>query len=312
MPKSEIIFIFRLFFIRFLNRLRGAAMLNEELLKKIRYIELNVKKKVDSYFQGSYHTLFKGHGLEFQEVREYTENDDARLIDWNVTARTGKPFVKLYQEERELTVMVLADISGSSIYGQNDGIRDAMTTIAAALTFSAIKNSDKVGLLLFSDKIEEYIPPRKGKNHLLTVIRSLLTAEPAGRGTDPDAAFKFLNKVMKRKALVFFLSDMLFDKMPESVKPALLKHEIISVGLIDEMLFSPFVDGALRTLDPENGIVETLDFSQASSIGIDRFIAEKKDSLDRLGISSMWIRNRENYMDDLVNEFRKLNRTKKR
>ena len=312
MPKFEIIFIFRLFFIRFLDRLRGFAMLNEELLKKIRYIELNVKKKVDSYFQGSYHTLFKGHGLEFQEVREYTENDDARLIDWNVTARTGKPFVKLYQEERELTVMVLADISGSSIYGQNSGIRDAMTTIAAALTFSAIKNSDKVGLLLFSDKIEEYIPPRKGKNHLLTVIRSLLTAEPAGRGTDPDAAFKFLNKVMKRKALVFFLSDMLFDKMPESVKPALLKHEIVSVGLIDEMLFSPFVDGALRTVDPESGETAVLDFSQASRIGIERFIAEKKDSLDRLGISSMWIRNRENYMDDLVNEFRKLNRIKKR
>ncbi len=112
-------------------------MLNEELLRKIRYIELNVKKKVDSYFQGSYQTLFKGHGLEFQEVREYTENDDARLIDWNVTARTGKPFVKLYQEERELTVLIVADISGSSIYGQNEGIRDAMTTIVAALTFSA-------------------------------------------------------------------------------------------------------------------------------------------------------------------------------
>ena len=292
--------------------MRGFAMLNEELLKKIRYIELNVKKKVDSYFQGSYQTLFKGHGLEFQEVREYTENDDARLIDWNVTVRMGKPFVKLYQEERELTVLIIADISGSSIYGQNEGIRDAMTTIAAALTFSAIKNSDKVGLLLFSDKVEEYIPPRKGKNHLLTVIRSLLTAEPTGRGTDPDAAFTFLNKMMKRKALVFFLSDMLFDKMPESVKPALLKHEIVSVGVIDEMLFLPFVDGALRTFDPESGIAETLDFSQASRIKEERFIAEKKAEFDRLGINSMWIRNRENYMDDLESEFKKLNRIKKR
>jgi uncharacterized protein (DUF58 family) len=185
-----------------------------------------------------------------------------------------------------------------------------MTTIAAALTFSAIKNSDKVGLLLFSDKVEEYIPPRKGKNHLLTAIRSLLTAEPTGRGTDPNTAIKFRNKVMKRKALVFFLSDMLFDKMPESVKPALLKHEIISVGLIDEMLFKPFADGALRTFDPESGAVETLDFSQASRIGEERFIAEKKEIFDRLGINSMWIRNRESYMDDLVSEFKKLSMKK--
>lgn len=301
-----------LFFGCFLLRMRGFAMLNEELLKKIRYIELNVKKKVDSYFQGSYQTLFKGHGLEFQEVREYTENDDARLIDWNVTARTGKPFVKLYKEERELTVLVVADISGSSIYGQRSGIRDAMTTIAAALTFSAIKNSDKVGLLLFSDKVEEYIPPRKGKNHLLTVIRSLLTAEPTGRGTDPDAAFAFLNKMMKRKALVFFLSDMLFDKLPDSIKTTASKHEIVSVGLVDDMLFSPFTDGALRTVDPENGETALLDFTNAARIGEERFIAEKKSGFDRLGISSMWIRNRENYMDDLVNEFQKLNRIRKR
>ncbi len=287
-------------------------MLDEELLKKIRYIELNVKKKVDSYFQGSYHTLFKGHGLEFQEVREYTENDDARLIDWNVTARTGKPFVKLYQEERELTVMITADISKSSIYGRNSGIRDAMATIAAALAFSAIKNSDKVGLLLFSHKVEEYIPPRKGQNHLLTVIRSLLTAEPTGHGTNPDAAFKFLNKVMKRKALVFFLSDMLFDKIPDSVKTTLSKHEIVSIGLVDEIMFQPFIDGALRTVDPESGENSVLDFSQQSRIGIESFISEKKAAFDRLGVSSMWIRNREQYMDDLANEFSKLNRIKKR
>ena len=287
-------------------------MLDEELLKKIRYIELNVKKKVDSYFQGSYHTLFKGHGLEFQEVREYTENDDARLIDWNVTARTGKPFVKLYQEERELTVMITADISKSSIYGRNSGIRDAMATIAAALAFSAIKNSDKVGLLLFSDKVEEYIPPRKGRNHLLTVIRSLLTAEPTGHGTNPDAAFKFLNKVMKRKALVFFLSDMLFDKIPDSVKTTLSKHEIVSIGLVDEIMFQPFVDGAIRTVDPESGENSILDFSQQSRIGIDGFISEKKAAFDRLGVSSMWIRNREQYMDDLANEFSKLNRIRKK
>lgn len=287
-------------------------MLNEELLKKIRYIELNVKKKVDSCFQGSYHSLFKGQGLEFQEVREYTENDDARLIDWNVTARMNKPFVKVYQEERELTVLIAADISGSSIYGQNSGIRDALATVAAALTFSAIKNSDKVGLLLFSDKVEEYIPPRKGRNHLLTVIRSLLTAEPTGHGTDPDAAFRFINKMIKKKALIFFLSDMLFPKMPESLGTTASKHEIISVGITDDMLFSPFVDGAVRTFDPESGESGILDFSTPAAFGSDRFITEKKERFDRLGIPSMWIRNKENFMDDLVNEFRKLSRIKKR
>ncbi|MGI6393434.1 MAG: DUF58 domain-containing protein [bacterium] len=156
-------------------------MLTEELLKKVRYIELNVKKKVDDYLQGAYHTLFKGQGLEFQEVREYTENDDARLIDWNVTARTGKPFIKVFREERELTVIIVADVSGSTLYGQSYGLREVMATVAAAISFSAIKNSDKVGLLLFSDSIEEYIPPRRGRNHLLTVIRALLAAKPSGK-----------------------------------------------------------------------------------------------------------------------------------
>lgn len=287
-------------------------MLNEELLKKIRYIELNVRKKVDNYLQGSYHTLFKGQGLEFQEVREYTDSDDARLIDWNVTARMGKPFVKLYREERELTVMIIADISGSTLYGRSYGIREVMATIAAAISFSAIKNSDKVGLLLFSDRIEEYIPPRRGKNHLLTVIRALLTTKPTGKGTNSDVAFKFLNKVMKRKTLAFFLSDMFFESFPESLSVTASKHEIIPVGVIDEMLFNPFVKGAVKTFDPETGKSELLDFSTIGNSKYIRFIEEKNDSFKRIGLRPMWIKNHENFMDDLVNEFRKLSKVRKK
>lgn len=287
-------------------------MLKEELLKKIRYIELNVKKKVNNYLQGSYHTLFKGQGLEFQEVREYTEGDDARLIDWNVTARSGKPFVKIFREERELTVMIAADISGSTLYGKSYGIREVMATIAAAISFSAIKNSDKVGLLLFSDRIEEYIPPRRGRNHLLTVIRALLTVEPVGKKTDPDVPFKFLNKVMKRKTLTFFLSDMLFDNIPESLNITASKHEIIPVGVIDESFFHPLIKGAVRTIDPETGEHSILDLNINGELSIEQFTAEKNKRFKRAGLRPLWIMNRENFMDDLVNEFKKLSSTRKK
>ncbi|HNW15691.1 MAG TPA: DUF58 domain-containing protein [bacterium] len=287
-------------------------MLNEELFKKIRYIELNVKKKVDNYLQGSYHTLFKGQGLEFQEVREYTENDDARLIDWNVTARTGKPFVKVFREERELTVMIAADISGSTLYGKSSGLREVMATIAAAISFSAIKNSDKVGLLLFSDRIEEYIPPRRGRNHLLTVIRALLTATPKGRKTDPEVPFKFLNKVMKRKTLTFFLSDMMFDKLPESLNITASKHEIVPVGVIDETIFTPLVQGAVKVLDPETGETSILDLSIPGLNDMTKFIAAHEAGFKRKGIRPVWIMNRENFMDELVNEFKKLSSVRKK
>jgi uncharacterized protein (DUF58 family) len=287
-------------------------MLNEELLKKIRYIELNVKKKVDNYLQGSYHTLFKGQGLEFQEVREYTESDDARLIDWNVTARTGKPFVKVFREERELTVMIAADVSGSTVYGKSSSIREVMATIAAAISFSAIKNSDKVGLLLFSDRIEEYIPPRRGRNHLLTVIRALLTVEPEGKKTDPEIPFRFLNKAMKRKTLIFFLTDMLFDNIPESLIVAASKHEITPVGVIDGSIFDPLVKGAVKTVDPETGESLMLDLGSAGDLKLEQFISEKENRFKRIGLRPLWIMNRENFMDDLVNEFKKLSSARKK
>lgn len=287
-------------------------MLNKELLKKIRLIELNVRKKVDNYLQGSYHTLFKGQGLEFQEVREYTESDDARMIDWNVTARMNRPFVKLFREERELTVMVVADISGSTVFGMSYSVQEVMATIAAALTFSAIKNNDKVGLLLFSDRMEEYIPPRRGKNHLLTVIRALMTAKPVGNKTDIDVPFRFLNKVMKRKTLIFFLSDMFFRSFPDSFRIAASKHEMVPVGVVNDLSYDSVIEGAVNVMDPETGKRELLDFSRKDGSKFKKFVLEKEDSFKRLGLRPLWIRNRDNFMDDLVNGFRKMSRVRKR
>jgi len=287
-------------------------MLNEELLKKIKLIELNVRKKVDNYLQGSYHTLFKGQGLEFQEVREYTDSDDARMIDWNVTARMNKPFIKLFREERELTVMVVADISGSTLFGMSYSVQEVMATIAAALTFSAIKNNDKVGLLLFSDRVEEYIPPRRGKNHLLTVIRALMTAKPVGNKTDTDVPFRFLNKVMKRKTLTFFLSDMFFGELPDSFRVAASKHEIVPVGVVNDASYGSMIKGAVNVMDPETGRRELLDFSRKDGAKFEKFVSEKEDSFKRLGLRPLWIRNQDNFMDDLVNGFRKMSRVRKR
>jgi len=287
------------------------TMIQEEVLKKIRYIELKAKKKVDSYLQGAYHTLFKGQGLEFQEVREYTEGDDARLIDWNVTARMGKPFVKLFHEERELTVIIMVDISGSTRYGRSYSGREVMATISAALAFSAIKNSDKVGLLLFSDHIEEYIPPRRGRNHLLTVIRTLLTKKPEKSGTNPEEVFSYLNKAIKKKALIFFLSDMFFDSIPQSLKSTQRRHEVVPIGIFDKSQFASDKSGFIRVKDPESGKMEILDFSNSGEYFWNKFKDEKEQELKRMKLEPIWIENREEFINDLIIGFRKMEKRRR-
>ncbi len=286
-------------------------MIQEELLKKIRHIELKVKSKVDSYLQGAYHTLFKGHGLEFQEVREYTESDDSRRIDWNVTARMGKPFVKLYREERELTVILVADISGSTTFGRAYSAREVLATLSAAIAFSAIRNNDKVGLLLFSDRIEEFIPPRRGRNHLLTVIRSLLTATPHGKRTVPEAAFSFLNKVQKKKALVFFLSDMLFEHPGPSLAISRRRHEIIPVATWDRSSYAPFGKGDVRVMDPETGEVRIVPIDSSTEGRWDRFTHRTEEVFRRLKMKPIWVENREDFINDLILGFRKMERTRR-
>jgi len=184
--------------------------------------------------------------------------------------------------------------------------------LCAVLAFSAIKNNDKVGLLLFSDRVEEYIPPRRGKNHLLTVIRALMTAKPVGNKTDTDVPFRFLNKVMKRKTLTFFLSDMFFGEFPDSLRVAASKHEIVPVGVMNDQSYGTMIKGAVNVVDPESGKKQLLDFSRQDDRKFSEFVEEKEDSFKRLGLRPIWIRNRENFMDDLVNGFRKMSRVKKR
>ncbi len=275
-------------------------MFQEEILKKIRKIELKAKKQVDSSLQGIYHSLFKGQGLEFQEVREYTEGDDARLIDWNVTARMNKPFIKKFQEERELTVILLVDISGSTMYGSELSIQETIASVSATLAFSAIKNNDKVGLLLFSGTTEEFIPPRRGRNHLLTVIRRMLTAESEGKKTSPDEAFKYLNQIMKKKALVFFISDMFFDNFPDHLKHTRRRHEVVPVAIYDKTQFSPFGRGFLRTVDPETGKRIVIDMSSGSNSFEDSFKKDIDSKFARLKMPVIWIENKEDFIGDLT------------
>lgn len=206
----------------------------KEILKKIRRIELRTRRLVDSSFAGAYHSVFKGRGMNFEEVREYTPGDDIRSIDWNVTARMNVPYVKKFTEEREMTVMLLVDVSASGTYGSVESSkRELAAEVASLLAFSAIQNNDKVGLLLFSDEMELFIPPKKGRLHTLRLIREMLYFEPKRRGTDISVAFDYLNKVVSRKAVVFVISDFM---SPDFVKPLTVtskRHDLVAMPVID-------------------------------------------------------------------------------
>ena len=193
----------------------------KELLKKVRKIEIKTRRLSDHIFGGEYHSTFKGRGMTFSEVRQYQFGDDVRNIDWNVTARYNEPFVKVFEEERELTMMLVADVSGSEFFGTDQQLKsEVVTEIAATLAFSALQNNDKIGLILFSDGIELYIPPKKGKSHVLRIIRELLEFKPKSKKTDVAQALKFLSGVMKKKAIVFVLSDFIADDYQDTMKIA--------------------------------------------------------------------------------------------
>ena len=209
-------------------------MLPQEIIKKIRMIDIKTKLMVDEMFSGEYHSVFKGRGIEFSEVREYSYGDDIRTIDWNVTARYGKPFVKVYEEERELTVIILFDISSSTLFGSTDSTkRDVMIELSALFSFSAVENNDKVGAVLFSDKIEKYIPPKKEKTHALRILRELLYYNPSGKGTDLNTAFDFINNTQTRKCIVFILSDFFNEGYEKSFKMMAKRHDVIPIVFND-------------------------------------------------------------------------------
>jgi uncharacterized protein (DUF58 family) len=207
-----------------------------EILKKVRELEIKSKKLTTHLFTGEYHSAFKGRGMLFKEVREYQHGDDTRFIDWNVSARFGHPYSKLFEEERELTMMLLVDISASSLFGTvHARKKDLITEVCAVLAFAAVNNNDKVGVIFFSDKIEFYIPPKKGRDHVLYIVRELLTMEPKGRGTDMNSAVKFFSSTVKQKSIAFILSDFMTDKYDDPLRVAGNKHDVIGVKVYDKV-----------------------------------------------------------------------------
>lgn len=206
----------------------------KELLKKVRKIEIKTRRLSDHVFGGEYHSTFKGRGMTFSEVRQYQFGDDVRNIDWNVTARYNEPFVKVFEEERELTLMLMADISGSEFFGTDQQFKnEIITEVAATLAFSAMQNNDKTGLILFSDEIELFIPPKKGKSHVLRIIRELLEFQPKSKKTDLSQALKYLTNVMKKKAIVFVLSDFMTDNYHDTLKIVSGKHDVTGIRVYD-------------------------------------------------------------------------------
>ena len=228
---------------------------SNELLKKVRKIEIKAKGLSHNVFAGEYHSAFKGRGMTFSEVREYQYGDDVRDIDWNVTARHNRPFVKVYEEERELTVMLMVDVSGSNDFGAVGDIkREMMTEVAATLAFSAIENNDKVGVIFFSDKIEKFIPPQKGRKHILLVIRQLLDFKPENRGTDINLALEYLTSVIKKRCTTFVISDFIDSRdfyKPMSIANS--KHDLIAVQVYDKRDSQMPAVGLLRVRDAETG-----------------------------------------------------------
>lgn len=233
-----------------------------EILKKVRQIEIQTNKLVSETFAGEYLSAFKGQGIEFAEVREYTPGDDVRAIDWNVTARTGVPFIKKYNETRELTLMIACDVSASQRFGSVDKLKqETAAELAALFAFSAMRNNDKVGLLLFSDKIELFVPPKKGKKHILRLIRELVAFEPQGRGTDMALALKTLVQVLRRQGILVLISDYLspLEQFEKPLKLAAKKFDLIPVVVTDKLERSlPACAACITVVDPETGQEGTL------------------------------------------------------
>ena len=234
-------------------------MIPREILKKVRRVEIRTRGLVNEVFSGEYHSVFKGQGMNFAEVREYQYGDDIRSIDWNVTARTGDPFVKVFEEERELTVMLVVDVSASGDFGTRERMKgEVAVEICALLAFSAIKNNDKVGLIIFSDRIEKFVPPRKGRPHVLRVLRELFYHKPEGRGTDIRGALEYLTHVIKRRAVVFLVSDFKAPRFEKPLSVAGRRHDLIAVRLGDDRETSLPPLGYMEFEDAETGKLHTV------------------------------------------------------
>ena len=282
----------------------------KEILKKVRKIEIKTRRLSDHIFSGEYHSSFKGRGMTFSEVRQYQYGDDVRAIDWNVTARYNEPFVKVFEEERELTMMLLVDISGSEYFGTIQQFkRDTITEIAATLAFSAIQNNDKVGLLLFSDNVELFIPPKKGKSHVLRIIRELIEFQPKSTKTNISEALKFLSSVMKKKAIVFMLSDFMDENYESTLKIASKKHDLTGIRVYDKHDVSIPNLGMVSMLDAETGktmLVNTASKSVRNSYQAYylKMVAYYEKSFSRSGAGTISSRIDESYVKKLLGYFK--------
>ena len=285
-------------------------MIPRQILQKVKRIEIRTRGLVNELFGGEYHSVFKGRGMTFSEVREYQPGDDIRLIDWNVTARNGSPFVKVFEEERELIVYLLVDVSASGEFGSIQQLkRDMGAEIAAVLGFSAIKNKDKVGLILFSDDIEKYVPPKKGKSHVLRVIRELLYVKPQRTGTSIKKALDFLLKVAKRRSVVFILSDFLDDDYWTSLKIVNRKHDLIGIRLYDPAETEIPEFGLAKVKDPETGEAFWIDSSSKEARDrLKKELIHKTESFKKktikTGLDLIPIATNQDYVDPLMSFFR--------
>ncbi|MBU2928142.1 DUF58 domain-containing protein [Winogradskyella psychrotolerans] len=283
----------------------------KELLKKVRKIEIKTRRLSDHIFGGEYHSTFKGRGMTFSEVRQYQFGDDVRNIDWNVTARTNEPHIKVFEEERELTMMLMVDVSGSELFGTKNQFKDEIVTeIAATLAFSATQNNDKIGLILFSDQIELYIPPKKGRSHVLRIIRELLEHESKSKNTNIAEGLKFLSNVMKKKAIVFVLSDFVGDDYKQNLKIASGRHDITGIRVYDKHEEAIPNIGMVQMEDVETGEMMLVNTgSKKVRQDYSKFYNEKvsyfKDSFAKSGAGVIDCRVDESYVKKLLGYFKR-------
>jgi uncharacterized protein (DUF58 family) len=280
-----------------------------EILRKIRRLELRTRRLVESSFAGQYQSVFKGRGMNFEEVRPYSPGDEIRAIDWNVTARTGEPYIKKFTEEREMTVMIVLDVSASGDFGSvRESKREMAAEVASILAFSAIHNNDKVGLLLFSDRVELFIPPKKGRHHILRLIREMLFFSPKGRGTDLAGALEYMNKVITRRAVVFVISDFLTGDFSRPLTVSARRHDMVALTVVDPAEEALPDVGVILLEDPETGEQIEVDTSRRAITGnYARLAGERAKELGTLfgsrGVDMVQLRTDRDYLPVLRSFF---------
>lgn len=285
-------------------------MIPKEILKKVKRIEIQTRGLVNDVFSGEYHSVFKGRGMDFSEVREYQIGDDIRSIDWNVSARMGHPYVKVFEEERELTVMLLVDVSSSGNFGTFERMKGEIAIeICALLAFSAIKNNDKVGLIIFTDQIEKFVPPKKGKSHVLRVLRELLYHKPQGKATNIALALEYLSRVVNRRAVVFLVSDFISESYQKAMQIANRRHDLVAITITDPRETDLPDVGFIELEDAENGEVILLDTSdvrlrETFAASSSKTIKDRNRLLHSMNVDTIDVRTNISYIDPLIRFFR--------